>query len=169
MTRAIPVSVQTDLERSASPDALVWFLTITHSNLLEPIRVVSDVFDYLVDGALYTGIVFDAVPVTDSDQPPSAQLRIQNVDRRIGQALRDARDRAKVEAVARSTADFDLSKDPREPVGVPATIYAFRHFELVDAEVNVAEINGRLMLADYSQEPWPSTRATADRFPGLFV
>lgn len=169
MTRSVPASVQADLERSSSPDALIWFLTITHENLSEPIRVVSDVFDYLIDGDLFRGIVFDAVPLTDSDQPPSTQLRVQNVDRRIGEALREATGRATVEAVARTTADFDLSLDPREAVGAASVIYAFRHFELVDVEVNVSEITGRLMLADYSQEPWPSIRATADRCPGLFV
>lgn len=169
MTRSVPSAVQADLERTSSPDALIWFLTITHSNLADPIRIVSDVFDYLVDGDLYRGIVFDAVPLTDTDQAPSTELRVQNVDRRIGQALRDATGRAEVAAVARSTADFDLSVDPREPLGSPADIYAFSHYELVDVEVNAAELTGRLMLADYSQEPWPASRATADRCPGLFV
>lgn len=169
MTRTIPDSVQAGLERSSTPDALIWFLTITHQNLAEPIRVVSDVFDYLIDGDLFRGIVFDAVPLTDSDQPPSTQLRVQNVDRRIGEALREATGRATVEAVARTTADFDLTKDPREPIGTPAVIYAFQYFDLVDVEVNASEITGRLMLADFSQEPWPAIRATADRCPGLFA
>ena len=169
MSRSLPQSVAVDLERSSAPDALIWFLTIRHGNLRDPIRVVSDVFDYLVDGDLYTGILFDAQPLTDTDQAPAAQLRVPNVDRRIGQALQDATGRATVEAVARTTADFDLSLDPREPVGTPATIYSFAHFDLVDVEVNAAEITGRLMLADYTQEPWPATRATADRCPGLFA
>ncbi len=169
MSRTIPAAVAADLERSSGPDALIWFLTIRHGNLGEPIRVVSDVYDYLVDGDLYTGIVFDAQALTDTDQAPSAQLRVPNVDRRIGQALKDAAGRATVEAVARTTADFDLSLDPREPVGTPATIYAFSHFDLVDVEVNAAEITGRLMLADYTQEPWPGGGATADRCPGLFT
>lgn len=169
MTRSIPPSTQADLERTSSPDALIWFLTITHENLADPIRIVSDVFDYLVNGDLFRGIVFDAVPLTDTDQAPTTELRVQNIDRRIGQALRDATGRAKVEAVARSTADFDLALEPREPLGTPATIYSFSHYDLVDVEVNAAEITGRLMLADYSQEPFPSIRATADRCPGLFV
>jgi hypothetical protein len=169
MNREIPESVQRNLEQTSSPDALIWFLTITHDNLSEPIRVVSDVFDYIVGGETFTGLIFDVKVISDTDQTPYSELRVQNVDRRIGQALREAQGRAKVEAIAYSTADFDLTKDPREEAGTPAEVYAFRHFELSDVEVNAAEVTGRIMLADYTQEPWPSLRATADICPGLFV
>nr|WP_309504275.1 DUF1833 family protein [uncultured Roseovarius sp.] len=168
MTRTIPAGIQQQLERTSSPDALIWFLTIRHPNLADPIRLVSDVFDYVLDGNTYTGLVFDAKPVSDTDQSPFTELRVANVDRRIGQALRGATGRAKVAAVARSTADFDLTANPRTAIGTPDVVYSFSQFDLVDVEVNAAEITGRLTLPDYSQEPSPSLRATADMCPGLF-
>lgn len=167
--RTIPAATAAELERDSSPYALIWFLTITHPAISEPIRVVSDVFDYTLDGDEYIGIPFDAIAVTDNDQQPTAQLRVQNIDRRIGQALESINGRAEVSAVAYSTADFDLSVDPRVATGTPSAVYTFSNFSLSDVEVTAAEVTGRIsLLVDYSQEPWPYIRATQDRFPGLF-
>lgn len=163
----------TDLDRPDSPNALLWLLTIDHPNLSEPIRVVSDYFEYLIGGALYLAMPFEVQPLTDNDQQTFAQLRMQNIDRRIGQALdRDlAGIRAVVTATAHMSSDFDLSVEPRVPLNIddlPA-IYHFEQFELADVQVNAVDITGKISLVDVTQEPWPFTRATADRFPGLFV
>jgi hypothetical protein len=93
---------------------------------------------------------------------------MQNIDRRIGQALRASDVRAKVRLELRSSADFDLSQDPRVETASTAPIYAFRHFELVNVEGDAAQLVGDVELADYSVEPWPNVRATQDRLPGLF-
>ena len=79
--------------------------------------------------------------------------------------------RATVSAFAYSSADFDLSVEPRVPLDVNdlPTIYSFETFELADVTGNALEITGRITLTDITQEPWPHIRATADRFPGLFV
>lgn len=167
--RSVPASVQASLENPESPDALIWFLTIEHPSLGDPIRLVSDVFDYVVDGATYIGLPFDARPLNDSDQPPAAQLVVPNIDRRIGAALERVTDRAVVAAVARSTADFDLTVNPRTATGTPGTVYAFSNFELSDVQCNAMALTGTVRLIDYAQEPWPWVSATADRFPGLFA
>jgi hypothetical protein len=167
MSRASALPVRDDLESVASPHALLAFLTLTHPRLAEPIRVVSDVFDYIWAGETYIGLPFGFQILSDNEGPPSTQIRIQNVDRRIGQALRTVPDRATVRVDVLSSADFDLSVDPRTEVGTPAAIYAFRHFELVDVEVNAVEITGRVFLRDYAQEPWGRS-ATQSRCPGLF-
>lgn len=167
--RTIPTDVMAELERDSSPDALIWFLTISHPSLSESIRVVSDIFDYVLDGNTYIGFPFDAIPVTDDDQQPSAQLRVQNIDRRIGHALESLEGRAEIEAAAYSTADFNLNLDPREATGTPTVVYRFANFALTDTEVNAADITGKISLAtDYTQEPWPYIRATQARFRGLF-
>lgn len=163
----------TDLDQPSSPAALIWFLTITHPALSVPIRVVSDVFDYTIAGETYIAIPFDVAPLTDNDQTPSAELRVPNIDRRIGQALEKdmAGTRALVSAVAHSSDDFDLTVDPREPLDemdLPA-IYSFQQFELADVRGDALELSGRITLIDITQEPWPFLRATSDIFPGLFV
>ena len=167
--RTVPAAVMAEIEAPTSPDALIWFLTIDHVSLAEPIRVVSDHFDYIVDGNTYTGFPFDALPLNDDDQMPAAELIVPNISRKIGQAVETMHGRAIVSAVARSTADFDLSLDPREPTGTPASIYSFQLFELSDVQGDALQLSGRISLIDYTQEPWPYIRATQDRCPGLFV
>lgn len=168
--RPVSPTVAADLEAQISPNALLGFLTITHPNLPEPIRVVSDPIDFEADGLTWLGCPFEFVLLTDEDHPPTSQIRVQNVDRRIGEALRTVTDRARVRLEVRSTVDFDLSVVPRvEQSGGSAVIYQFSHFDLVDVTVNAMEVTGTVMLRDFAQEPWPGKRATQSRCPGLFA
>lgn len=162
-----------DLDRTDSPNALIWFLTIEHPALNPSIRVVADFYDYEFGGNTYLKAPFDVQPLTDNDQTPAAELRVQNIDRRIGTALETdmAGTRAIVSAVAHSSADFDLTVEPRVPLdaGDLPAIYSFQMFELADVRGDALELTGRITLIDITQEPWPYIRATQDRFPGLFV
>lgn len=168
MSRNITPEIRADLLSDAGPHALLAFLTLTHRNLVEPIRVVSDPIDFVVDGETYLGCPFEFRLLTDDEQAPTTQLRIQNVDRRIGEAIRTVTDRATVRLDARTTAEFDLSVVPRVELGASSVIYGFRHFDLIDVTVTPIDVTGTLMLRDYSQEPWPGKRATQSRCPGLF-
>lgn len=168
MQRDIPSGARRTVEDPASPHALLAFLTITHQNLSEPIHVVSDVFDYVLEGVTFVSAPFDAKPLTDTDAPPSTEIRVQNVDRRIGEALEVVTGRAQAALFVISSEDFDLSQVPRVPVRTPSMIYSFRYFDLVDVHADTIEFTGRLMLRDYSQEPWPGIFATQNRLPGLY-
>lgn len=169
--RTLAARHETDLDQADSPHALLWFLTIDHANLAEPVRVVSDFYEYVIDGQTYVAMPFEVRPMTDTDQTPSAELRMPNIDRRIAKALEVdmAGSRAIVSAVAHSSEDFDLSVSPRvplDPEDLPE-IYGFSQFELADARINIIDVVGRITLIDVMQEPWPFVRATADLFPGL--
>ena len=157
-----------EIEAEASPDALLAFLTITHPNLITPIRVVSDVKPYVLDGDRYEGMPFDCQLVTDGEGQSQTELRIQNVDRRLSEAARAVTGRAKVTLELRSSADFDLTVEPRVSLGSFAPLRGFRNFELRDLVWNQIELRGRLMLHDYTVEPYPGIRAIQSRFPGLF-
>lgn len=162
--RDVPASI----EAPETPEALLAFLSITHANLAEPIRVVSDVMDYTIDGQLWVGMPFDYRILSDDEGPPQTELRMQNTNRQIGQTLRAINDRALLTLTIRSSADFDLSVDPRTELATNPPVYEFRQFDLVDVSVDAVEITGRVMLRDYAQEPWPGMRATQSRVPGLF-
>lgn len=166
--RAIPAAARQSIESEASPDAILGFLTITHPALVEPIRIVSDVLDYVRSGVTWTGMPFGFSPVSDEEGPPAAELTVQNIDRRIGEILRALPDRATIQLEVLSSADFDLSVEPRQEIGTAAVIYGYSRFELVDVSVSPIEVTGRLMLRDPTQEPWPGTSATQSRLPGLF-
>lgn len=165
--RAVTVSVQNAIELAEAPDALIAFLVIEHPSLADPIRVVSDLFDYVVGGLTYVGMPFGYRLLTDDESAPQTQLRIQNVDRRIGKALLSMRDRAVLTLTIRTSADFNLAADPRTEIA-SSVIYGFTRFDLVDVSGDAAEITGRVILRDYSQETWPGIRATQSRCPGLF-
>jgi hypothetical protein len=168
MSRTIDADAKAALEAPESADALLAFLTVTHPSLQEPIRVVSDVLDYVLGGATYLGLPFEFGILTDIEGPPQTELRMQNVDQRIGQALLGLNDRAKVTLEIRSSSDFDLSQNPRTEIAGGSTLYRFADFDLIDVTVTASDISGRVMLRDYSQEPWPGQRCTQSRMPGLF-
>lgn len=169
MARDITAPVRADLNASASPNILLAFLTIDHASLPEPIRVVCDPIDFMVGSELYVGCPFEFKLLNDDEAPPTTQIRVQNVDRRIGNTLLSITGRASLALEVRSSADFDLSVVPRMPtVPVPTVLYGFRFFSLIDVTGTPLDITGTLMLRDYTQEPWPSRRATQARCPGLF-
>lgn len=168
MSRVIDVGVRAELEAADSVDALLAFLTITHALLPQPIRVVSDVMDYEIDGETFVGMPFEFGILSDNDGPPMTELRVQNIDARIGRALLGLNERAQVSLEIRSSADFDLTQDPRVEIPGGSIVYAFAGFDLIDVTGTVQDISGRIMLRDYSQEPWPGVRCTQSRFPGLF-
>lgn len=167
--RTIPAAVQSGLESGSYPEALLAFLTIEHKSLVDPIRLVSDVFDYVYGGETYTGLMFGWRLVTDTEQAPEARLVVANVDRRIGRVIRDTEERPQLNLVILTSADFDKSADPRTAIGTPDVIYSFAYFELVDVQANVVEVSGRIHILDPTGEPWPFVRATQARFPGLFA
>ena len=167
--RTIAAPTKAALQRASSPDALLAFLTVSHPNLPDPIRVVSDLFDYVIDGATFIGMPFDYAILSDDEAAPQTELRMQNVDRKIGNALLGlSGERASLRLVIRTSADFNLSVDPRVEIPGGSAIYEFKQFELVDATVDAMEISARVILRDYSQEPYPGNRATQRNTPGLF-
>lgn len=168
MSRDLTPAVKAAIEAPESVDALLAFLVVSHPVLPQPIRVVSDVLDYLVDGNLFTGMPFEFSLLSDGEGPAQTQLKVQNVDRRIGRAVLAINDRAQVTMEIRTSADFDLSEVPRVALPGGAPIYAFTNFELVDVTCTLTELTGRVMLRDYAQEPWPGLRCTQSRLPGLF-
>lgn len=168
MSRVIDADAKAALEAPESVDALLAFLTVTHPALPDPIRVVSDVMDYVVGGLTFLGLPFEFGILTDTEGPPMTELRMQNVDQRVGRALMGLNDRAKVTLEIRTSADFDLSQDPRTEIPGGSVLYRFADFDLIDVTGTAGDISGRVMLRDYSQEPWPGQRCTQTRMPGLF-
>ncbi|MCU0909793.1 MAG: DUF1833 domain-containing protein [Rhodobacteraceae bacterium] len=168
MSRAGAVARRAELEAEANPHAQLPFLEITHSGLTRPIRVVSDVFDYVWRGHTWLGLPFEIDLLTDGDAPPEARVRVQNTDRRIGEALRTMPDRAQLALSLLSSADFDLSVNPRVEVGTAAVIYGYAHFELVDVDADATQLVGRIFLRDLAQEIY-GFAATEARAPGLFA
>ena len=168
MSRVVPDSVRRGIESTHAADVLLAFVTIEHENLNEPIRVVNDVVDYVLDGETYIGVLFGFKLMPDGEGIPSTDIVIPNIDRRIGLSLRPVSGRATVSLDIYSSVDFDLSVDPRQARGTPTRIYGWTNFELVEVENTESEVTGKLILRDASQEQWPGISATQSRVPGSY-
>jgi hypothetical protein len=168
--RAIPPGVRREIERERSAEQILAFLTITHPSLTDPIRVVSDPVDFVLDGVTFTGFEFEITIVTDDESAPFAKLSIQNVDRRIGEALQSVTNPATIRLELIAGSEFDQTADPRTEIvtGTAARTYVAEELELIGVEADAMFLTGRLQTRDYSKEIWPGQMATQENFPGLF-
>ncbi|MBB5754631.1 DUF1833 family protein [Prosthecomicrobium pneumaticum] len=165
MPRALSASLRRALESRASGDANLVFLTIDHPNLAEPVRLVLNTVDMIRDGVTWTAMPFEAALLSDDDQPPTAQLSVPNIDRRIGEVVRGLTSPARVTLELLSSADFDLTVTPHEPTGTPAAFYTARNLYLIEVEGDVQLVQGQLKGWDYLQRTWPGRRANPSQAP----
>jgi hypothetical protein len=167
MPRNVIASFRHDAEANFSDDVNLIFLVIEHS-LIDTIFLVNDTVDYMLDSEQWIGFPFDIEILTDDETPPTARLSIQNVDPKIGDAIRGLITPPKVTILLYSSDDWDLSTNPREPLGSPTLVYDSGGLFLINVSVDIMTVSGQLVGWDYQQRVWPSERATKDNFPGLF-
>lgn len=167
--RTISAGSRREIERQESAEAFPIFVTITHESIDEPICIVSDPKDFTLNGNTYKGFVFDLDIPNDNERPPEARLTFQNVDRRIGDAVRNLNSPPVVKIEVYPLSDFDTTVNPRVPVTTAVAEYTADKLFLVDIEVDQLSISGRLVSWNYTQESFPMQRATQVRTPGLFV
>lgn len=156
------------IEAPASADVLLLFLTISHPSLSDDIRIVVDRKDFMLGGKKYLAAPVEIDILTDDDRPPRGRITLQNVDRQIGEAVRRMTNSPQLRIQLLSSIDFDLTADPRTPIGTPAVEYEADYLRLRNVSVDPMQITAEIMSFDYSQEPWPEIRATKSRLPGLF-
>ena len=166
--RTIPAGVRREIDREESRGIYLTFLTISHPSLADDERVVADPVDFILGSKTFTGFQFSLPILTDTDRPPVAQLKIQNVSQRIGEVLREIDQPATLKLELIPASEFNLTVDPRTEIGTAARTYVADQLTLVGVEANAMFITGRLQSRDYSQEPWPGVMATQAAFPGLF-
>ena len=166
--RTIPAGVRREIDREQSAEQLLAFLTISHPTLQDDIQAVSDPVDHILGGLTFTRSGFRITVLSDDDRPPFTQLTIPNSDQAIGEALRIANSPPKLTLELIAGSEFNQTVDPRTEISTAARTYSASELHLINVDVNVLEITGRLQIRDYSSEMWPGTMATQDVFPGLF-
>lgn len=168
MPRSISQSLRNELEASSSSDYIVLLLEITHSTLSTPIRVANDLVDYYFNGNAYVGYPFMLEIMSDDDRPPRGRLSIQNVDQRIGEAVRGITTPLGIQLTALAQSDYAAPIDGlRSPVGTPTVEYVAAGLLLREVSVDAIAVQGELTTYDISSEPWPAVRSTPDLLPGL--
>ena len=169
MNRDLVPAVHESLNAEASGDVNLVFAEISHPLLSEPLRVVTDVLPYTWNSVEWSPVMFEFEAVNDNDRPPEARISLPAIDRTIAQALIALPERARISIWVLTSHDFDLTQEPRVTVRTPVPIMQFLNFDLMDVSGTAREASGRLMLRDYTQEPYPGLRATGSRTPGLFA
>ena len=172
MARNITLSVRKELEAEFSPEASIIFLTISHPLLLPPLTVVNDTKDYIYKGTTFVGFPFDIQIYSDDEQPPKAQLAIQNVDVQIGATIIGLTTPPRLKLEMCSTLDFNIGVTPVVELsgGSPPTnvMYQFDQAFLTNVKVDFLSVTADIVGWDYQQRVWPGVRATQNLFPGLF-
>jgi hypothetical protein len=167
MERLVPAGVRREIDRQESPEVYIIFLRIDHPSLVEPLRVVADPVDHLFDGHIWSASPLQIGLLTDTDAPPSAELKMQNVDRRVGQVLFPLEGAPELEIIVVAGSEFDQTTDPRTEIGAATVTYRAKYLKLVNVTGDALEMTGRLISFDYTQEGF-AIWATQDRLPGLY-
>ena len=169
MNRDLTPAVRAALNAEASGDVTLTFAEVEHPLLSAPLRVVTDVLPYIWNSVEWSPVMFEFEAVNDDDRPPEARINLPAIDNKIARALIGLPDRARISIYVLTSADFDLTQEPRVTVRTPVPIMQFLNFDLMDVSGTAREASGRLLLRDYTQEPYPGLRATESRTPGLFA
>jgi hypothetical protein len=158
MSRALSTLAKQAVFAQETGEVFLLLLTISHASLSTPIRVVADMQDVVSRGDTFTALPFGFVlPAEREDQIPRCRLWIDNVDREIVTAIRNATGSAPTllaEIVLRA-----------QPDTVEAS---FDGYTLRDADYDVVQVSGDLSLEDPLNEPYPADSFTPNLFPAVF-
>lgn len=160
MSRAISAPILTSMMAQESPDGYVILLTFTHPTLMDPIRVASSQLDFRSNNETYLACPFQVdAPADSAEAPPQVQLSIQNVDRRIVQAVRSIPPGAGEMAVTMAVVTERF----------PDTVeFGPFHFTMKSATYNRLVVTGELSFENILSEPASWARFTPNDHPGMF-
>ena len=127
----------TRLTRSSynTETAEVWLvlLTIDHADLPEPIHVVDNTEPITSGGVEYRACGFEiSLPGDNDEGPPHARVRIQNIDQRVGKALRQISSNVSIEIKVVAASDPDTVER------------SFDHFTLRGVTITVGDVVGSI-------------------------
>jgi len=153
------VPVTDDLKRdawAAESDLPLVLLTLDHDDLAAPIRVVNNREDVTSRGDVFVAFPFEiALPDDLGDAPPRARLRIDNVSREIGEAIRT------ITTAAAVTIEV-VRQDALDTVEMQ-----FPAMKLVNVQYDVLTVTGDLEFEDLTKEPYPTHIFSPAEYPGL--
>lgn len=141
---------------SEESDLPLVLLTISHADLAQPIRVVCNKVDITSNGNVFTGFPFEIVlPDAGEDAPPQSKIRINNVSREIGQAIRS------------------ISTPPDVTIQVvrqdtPDVIEAeFAGMFMTNVTYDALIVEADLFFEDLVREPFPYLKFSPSYFRGI--
>ncbi len=141
---------------SAASDLPLVLLLIEHADISPSIRVVNNRAEITSDGQTFAAFPFEiTLPDNIEDAPPRARLRIDNVSREIGEAIR------LISTAATVTISVVRQDDPDT---VEMTWPAMR---LTNVRYTALTVEGDLEFENLIAEPYPAHTFSPAEFPGL--
>lgn len=157
MSRLFSSTLARAMAAQETGEVVVVLLTITHPDLAVPLRVGSDAVDTVSRGQVFTAYPFELrLPDERDDRPPRAELRLDNVHRDLGLALRQ------ISSPPSVTLEVVLASAPDQVELGPLAL------ELTRAQWDALTVTGELGYDDPLNEPWPAGRYGPAEYPGLF-
>lgn len=132
-------------------------LTLEHSRLQNPIRIVRNRQNIVSRGNTYEAYPFRIKMPTDSETSSTASITVSNVSRRITTELQRIEDSPSV------TIEVVLSSALNTPQ------LSFPEFTFTDVTWDAFNIQGNLSQVQYWDEIYPKLKVTPKGFPGLFA
>lgn len=131
-------------------------IEIDHADLADPIRVVNNKENITSNGEIFVGYPFEVfLPDSKEDSPPTAKLKIDNVSREIGQAIRS------------------ISSPPSVVIRIvrmetPDIIEAeFVGMKLRHVSYDALSVEGKLEFEDLTREPFPAYTFSPANYAGI--
>jgi hypothetical protein len=157
MPRSLSSAARQAIYAQQTDKVFLALLTISHSDLAGPIRVVNDLVNLTSRGDHYLAFPFQIVlPEERDDQLGQVQLSIDNVDRTIVEAVRT------ISSPASIRLEIVIADQPDTVEAGPFD------FTLRNVEYDALTVTGTLMYEDILNEPVPADSFTPNFFPGLF-
>ncbi|MCI5075545.1 hypothetical protein [Oricola sp.] len=171
MARSIPLVTRQSLEDYCADNALAFFVELTHEDVAQAVRLVTDGVDYVWDGETWHKSWFEIALLTDSERPPETRFSFPNVDRSKTMQLEHLKGAVQVSFWVISSGYFDLTANPRTVLEgeTVETAYQALYLDLIDVEVGPADVSGMLRGLDVRSEIWPALWVTEALFPGVYL
>jgi hypothetical protein len=131
-------------------------LEIDHSSLSEPIRVCNNKVNIMSNGEDYIGFPFEIIlPDSKEDSPPTSKLRIDNVSREIGQAIRliSSPPSVTIKVVRQETPDVIEAE--------------FSGMYMTNVSYDAFSVEADLQFEDLTKEPYPYLTFSPALFRGI--
>lgn len=154
--RDLSANIVADLNAEVAEEVYLALLTIDHDELSEPIRVVNNIEAITSRELEFIALPFELeLPAEQSDGLGVAQIKVDNVDRRIVQAIRS------ISSAPSVTIEMIVADDPDV---VELTV---DDLVLANATYDATTVRGTLQFEDLLSEP-ANESITPERFPSLF-
>ena len=138
-------------------EAFIALITISHPTLAAPIRISTDARDTVSRDMEFVAYPVEvSLPADEHLRPPTAIMRIDNIDREIAAAL------VSITSPATVLIEMVLTGAPDEVVS------AYADFRLTKGSYDATVVEGELTLKDYGREPYPAWDYGAARFPSMY-